>query len=192
MRSSVFFILMSLIFATALYSQEEPPEDVNLGAAQYLMTPEVAIAEIFSDDFYTVEDTLLLSNSEANSLVSSLHRQIRDSVFVVHKVFTDQKFQGYALITEEFGKYRPITMLIGVDPNFRVQGVRILVYRENRGAEVQRKRFLYQYRGKDSGDPIQINRDIINISGATISVRGVNSGVKKVLAILEMFYSDSA
>jgi Na+-translocating ferredoxin:NAD+ oxidoreductase RnfG subunit len=183
---------MSLVFATGLFSQEEPPEDVNLGAEQYLMTPEAAIAEIFSDDFYILEDTLLLSKSEAKSLVHSLHRQIRDSVYVVHKVFTDQKFQGYALITEEFGKYRPITMLIGVDPNFKVQGVRILVYRENRGGEVQRKRFLHQYRGKDSGDPIQINRDIINISGATISVRGVNSGVKKVLAILEMFYSDSA
>ena len=192
MRQTIFFMVVSLVFASVLYSQEEPPEDVNLGAAQYLMTPEDAIADIFSEDFYTEEDTILLSNSEAKSLVHTLHRQIRDSVYIVHKVYSDQEFQGYALLTEEFGKYRPITMLIGVDPNFKVQGVRILVYRENRGGEVQRKRFLHQYRGKDSEDPIQINRDIINISGATISVRGVNSGVKKVLEILEMFYSDSA
>lgn len=156
------------------------------------MTPEDAIADIFSEGSSTKADTFLLSNSEAKSLVQGLHRQLRDSVFVVHKVFIAQEIQGYALITEEYGKYRPITMLIGVKPDFQVQGVRILVYRENRGGEVQRKRFLNQYRGKDSGDPIQINRDIINISEATISVRGVNSGVKKVLAILEMFYSDSA
>ena len=91
---------------------------------------------------------------------------------------------GYSVVTEERGKYRPITMLVGVDTSGRVAGVQILAYRESRGGEVAREYFLRQYRGKAVGDPIRLNRDIINISGATISVQSVNAGVRKVLALL--------
>ena len=39
--------------------------------------------------------------------------------------------------------------------------------------------------------PIRINKDIINISGATTSVRGVNRGVRKMRAVLDEFYLNS-
>ena len=74
-------------------------------------------------------------------------------------------------------------MLTGIASDGTVSGVRILIYRESRGGEVSRKRFLHQYRGKNLDDPIRMNRDIINISGATISVRAVNGGVRKSLAL---------
>jgi FAD:protein FMN transferase len=79
-------------------------------------------------------------------------------------------------------------MLIGVDTAHRVAGVQILVYREPRGGEVSREYFLRQYRGKSVGDPIRMNRDIINISGATISVQSVNTAVKKTLALVSRYY----
>ena len=41
---------------------------------------------------------------------------------------------------------------------------------------------------ENAGDPIRINRDIVNISGATMSVRALNFGVRKVLALTEHFY----
>ena len=40
------------------------------------------------------------------------------------------------------------------------------------------------------GDPIRLNRDIINISGATISVHSVNAAVRKTLALLERHYRE--
>ena len=57
-----------------------------------------------------------------------------------------------------------------------------------RKSEVRRSRFLRQYRGKSSADPIRINRDIINITGATLSVRALNTGIKKQLVLVEAFY----
>jgi hypothetical protein len=64
----------------------------------------------------------------------------------------------------------------------------VLVYREARGNEIRTKRFNYQYQGKDVRDPIRINRDIINISGATMSVRSASAGVKRVLVLVNEFY----
>ncbi len=168
--------------------QEEPPEDVDLGPEQYLMSPREAIRDLFGTDLTITNDTIYLSRSDAAALTERLHRPLRDSSVIVHRISRNTTLRGYAVVTDEHGKYRPITLMVGVNPDFTVHGVRILIYRENRGGEVRRKRFLYQYRGKDSDDPIRINRDIINISGATISVRGVNAGVRKILAILELFY----
>lgn len=94
-----------------------------------------------------------------------------------------RRFLGYALVTEEKGKYRPITFMVGITPDLRVQDIAVMVYRESRGGEVRSKRFLAQYAGKRATDPLQVNRDIINVTGATISVRSINAGVHRVLLL---------
>jgi hypothetical protein len=66
--------------------------------------------------------------------------------------------------------------------------VELMVFREARGSEVGRKRFNSQYEGKTVLDPIRINKDIINISGATMSVRSISAGVKRVLVLIDEFY----
>jgi hypothetical protein len=90
------------------------------------------------------------------------------------------------MIAEEVGKYRPITFMVGTTPERAVRNVEVLIYRESRGGEVRRSRFLNQYRGKSAGDPIRTNRDILNIAGATLSVNALNHGVKRVLLTLEL------
>ena len=190
MKILTTLILLFGISGTVL-SQQNIPDDVNLGPEQYLMSPDEAIGEIFGDSHTTVTDTVALTSAQRQNISEDLHRSLADTHYTVHKIYSNDDLRGYAMVVNEYGKYRPITILVGIDTKFRVEGVRILVYRENRGGEVQRKRFLYQYRNKSSNDPIRINRDIINISGATISVRGVNAGVRKVLHLVESFYGDT-
>ena len=107
-----------------------------------------------------------------------------DGSFVITRMSNGTKDLGYAIVTNELGKFYPMTFMVAVTPKLKVKGVRMLIYRETHGADVKRSRFLYQYRGKSVDDPIRINRDIISISGATLSVNAMNRGVKKVLYIL--------
>jgi hypothetical protein len=97
-----------------------------------------------------------------------------------------------ALVTEEIAKSRPSTFTRAATPHLAVRAVEVRAYRESRGGEVKRKRFLSQYRGKRAADPIDVNRDIVNISGATISVRSLNAGVKRVLAELTLLYGPAS
>jgi Na+-translocating ferredoxin:NAD+ oxidoreductase RnfG subunit len=60
-----------------------------------------------------------------------------------------------------------------------------MIYREPRGYEVKEKRFLRQYHNKTIDDSIEVNRDIKNISGATISAHSVSAGVREAVAICE-------
>jgi hypothetical protein len=82
--------------------------------------------------------------------------------------------------------------MVGTDTGLAVRNVEILVYRESRGGEVRRTRFLRQYRGKTGDDPIRTNRDILNIAGATLSVTALNHGVKRVLATLSLLAERNA
>ncbi len=95
---------------------------------------------------------------------------------------------GYAAILEEIGKSEPITFMAGVDPEGRAGEVALMVFRESRGAEVREPRFTRQFKGKRLKDPIRINRDILNYTGATLSSEAMARGVKKALALVDHFY----
>jgi len=88
---------------------------------------------------------------------------------------------GWVFVGDVLGLYEPITYAVGISDAGDVKDVEILVYRESRGGEVRRRRFLNQYRGKNDGSPLRLNHDILNITGATVSSRAVTAGVKKAL-----------
>jgi FAD:protein FMN transferase len=95
---------------------------------------------------------------------------------------------GYAVVVDEIGKVNPFTLIVSATPAFAVRDVAVMVYREPRGGEITQKRFLAQYKGKRASDPIRLDRDIVGISGATLSVHGANRAVHKALAVLELVY----
>lgn len=177
LRSVVRAALTGLLLPARLHGQE------------VLLASQQALKEIFPEGARTVEDRRALSPAVRTRLEHDLGRRIDDDTLVVLRVYDAAgALRGYAVQSEEIGKYRPITFMVGVTPAMAVRDVAVLVYRESRGGDVRRERFLRQYRGKSARDPIDVNRDIINISGATISVRSMNAGVKRVLAEVSALY----
>jgi hypothetical protein len=53
---------------------------------------------------------------------------------------------------------------------------------------VKEQRFLSQFRGKQSSDPIRVNQDIVNYTGATLSSYAIARGVRRALALAHLFY----
>jgi len=98
------------------------------------------------------------------------------------------KVVGYAVVVDEIGKVNPFTLMVSASPDFAVRDVAVMVYREPRGGEITQKRFLAQYKGKRSSDLMLLNRDIVGITGATLSVQGTSRAVHKALAVLELVY----
>lgn len=160
-----------------------------IGSVQVYMQPEEGRTHLFPSAVHFESVVHHLSTQAKGDLVKALGRSFaEDSLRVDTAYGEDGALLGYAVVSEEIGKFRPITFIVGIEPHFAVRGAAILIYRESRGGQVRQPRFLRQYVGKDSRDPIRINRDIVNISGATLSVRALNFGVRKVLALTEHFY----
>ena len=98
---------------------------------------------------------------------------------------------GRAFLVEEIGKHRPITFVVGVRPDGRVQDVAVVAYREAYGGEIRNQRFLVQYKDKSGGDSLEPYQAITNIAGATLSVEAASRAVKKALALAAATAADS-
>lgn len=126
---------------------------------------------------------------ERAALQTHLRRPLRQDRFRVFFGLDEQgELEGYAVIQEEIGKFKFFTFIVSVLPDGEVRRVAVLVYREARGGEVAHRRFLQQYEGKTRSAPLSINRDILNITGATMSVNSMNRGVRKVLGLIEVLF----
>jgi len=99
----------------------------------------------------------------------------------VYRVSRGGALLGFAEVRNVKGKEQPITYLVAVDSAGATRDVDILVYRESQGGEVAYDSWRKQFRGKTSGDPIEIGKDIRNISGATISSNAVTRSVRLAL-----------
>jgi hypothetical protein len=90
------------------------------------------------------------------------------------------------IIDQVVGKHEFITYAVAVSSGGAVRGVEIMDYKEAFGYEVRRPGWLKQFIGKTSQDPVRIDKDIQNISGATLSSAHVTNGVRRVLQIYDV------
>lgn len=89
---------------------------------------------------------------------------------------------GYFILDRVIGKHLYIDYAVALTPNGAVHRVEILEYRESYGGEVRGSGWLAQFIGKTNASALQINGDIRNISGATLSSTHITEGVKRILA----------
>jgi Na+-translocating ferredoxin:NAD+ oxidoreductase RnfG subunit len=96
---------------------------------------------------------------------------------------------GFAEVRNVKGKDQPITYLVATDSADALRDIDILVYREPHGGEVAYDAWRKQFRGKTSAAPLQVGKDIRNVSGATISVNAVTRSVRAALAQLTAWHA---
>ncbi len=160
----------------------------EIGKVEVYLTEEQALKLLFPKSQNIKAEELRLMPEQKARIQERIGWKFPEESFHAFKAESNGKVDGYAVIQETIGKHRPITYLVGVTPEGSVSDVEVLVYRESKGSEVRMKRFNSQYEGKTMLDPIRINKDIINITGATMSVRSVSAGVKRALVLIEEFY----
>ena len=167
---------------------------------RYLTEQEMSMAEVYLTEEEALKLMFPKSDAHQKRFFESSRGQEDDrlrnvsagnspkTAFEVYIGETGAQIDGYALVQNTIGKHKPMTYMVGVDHTGHVLNVELLVFREARGSEVRTKRFNVQYEGKTVLDPVRINKDIINISGATMSVRSMTAGIKRVLVLVDEFY----
>jgi Na+-translocating ferredoxin:NAD+ oxidoreductase RnfG subunit len=162
--------------------------DQEMTHAEVFLTEEDALKLMFPQSERIRKDVLKLSPEKKLQIEERIGWKFPEESFEVYIGETGTQINGYALVQNTIGKHKPMTYMVGIDNNGHVSNVELLVFREARGSEVRTKRFNVQYEGKTVLDPVRINKDIINISGATMSVRSISAGVKRVLVLVDEFY----
>ena len=162
--------------------------DKEMNHAEVFMSEEDAVKTMLPKSQRVRKEVIRLTQEKKELIEQRIGWKFPEDTFELYIGDTDDKIDGYAMVHNTIGKHKHMTYMVGVDAKGACSDVELLVFREAKGSEVGRKRFNAQYEGKTVSDPIRINKDIINISGATMSVRSISAGVKRVLVLIDEFY----
>ncbi len=195
-RSGALLILIGFVLATEVFAAERiwdsdlkrylTEDEIN--HAEVFMTEEDAVKIMLAKSERVRKEVIRLSQEKKDVIEQRIGWKFPEESFELYIGETGDTIDGYAMVNNTIGKHKHMTYMVGVDNRGACTDVELLVFREARGSDVGRKRFNAQYEGKTVSDPIRINKDIINISGATMSVRSISAGVKRVLVLVDEFY----
>jgi Na+-translocating ferredoxin:NAD+ oxidoreductase RnfG subunit len=154
-------------------------------AAQYLSTEQAQHA-LFAgaDRFEPVSIAISEDDRKALRKISGTRTPL--PVDRIWRAMRDDQLLGHLIVDEVYGKHEFITYAAAIDANGAVIGIEIMDYRETHGGQVREPSWREQFRGKRSGNALELDDDIVNISGATMSCKHVTEGVRRLLALYDI------
>jgi Na+-translocating ferredoxin:NAD+ oxidoreductase RnfG subunit len=158
------------------------------GAQDYLSMTEARQA-VFPEADGFVDVTVTLTDAQRATIQKLGGTRQRWKSQVVWRAEHEGTPVGWFIVDEVVGKHEFITYAVGIAPGGVVKGIEILVYRETYGYQVRETDWRKRFVGKSVKDPFQLDADIPNITGATLSCRNVTSGVKRILALYEIVFA---
>jgi Na+-translocating ferredoxin:NAD+ oxidoreductase RnfG subunit len=151
-------------------------------AAQFLSVEQAQRAFFPAADSFQ-ERKLELSAEQLAQLEARSRTRMRLKRYRIWEAFDHGRRIGVVIVDEVYGKHEFITYALGIDPAGKIVGVEILHYRESYGGEVRNAQWRSQFVGKSSAETLELDKDIRNISGATLSCQHVTEGIRRLLAL---------
>jgi Na+-translocating ferredoxin:NAD+ oxidoreductase RnfG subunit len=161
--------------------------------AQWIWLPVAAVStSVYATTYLTVEQAqqaifpagsftqafVTLSDEQKAEIERRADVNVRQREVRVWKVAGG----GYFIVDEVLGKHEFITYAIGLNTDGSVKQIEVMDYRESYGHQIRDAEWRRQFAGKTAAAPLKLGRDIMNISGATLSCRHIADGMKRILA----------
>lgn len=153
-------------------------------ATQYF-TLEKVQRSLFPDADHFTSQPVRLTDEQKEFVEDYAKVSLRAEEQPVWRVEAKGTLIGWLVVDEVYGKHEFITYAVGLNPDGSVKGMEIMDYRETHGGEVRDPEWRAQLTGKHYGDALKMDQDIDNISGATLSVKHITEGVRRILAIYQ-------
>jgi len=103
----------------------------------------------------------------------------------VWQALSKGKLIGWFFVDQVLGKHEMITYALGINADGTVRQFQIIEYLEAYGYQVREPKWRDQFVGKTAESTLQVGGDIGNISGATLSVRHMTDGIKRLLVLCQ-------
>ena len=100
---------------------------------------------------------------------------------------------GYVMKISASGSQGSIVMMVGVDADKAITGISVVSHAETSGIgtkvvgnEPNGTKVLDQFIGESGAGSLVVGKNIIAVSGATVSTKGINMGANAALAVAEL------
>ena len=93
------------------------------------------------------------------------------------------KMIGWFFVDQVIGKHELITYALGINADGSIRQFEVIEYLEVYGSQVRYPNWREQFVGKTIESRLEVDSDISNISGATLSARHVTDGIRRLLFV---------
>jgi Na+-translocating ferredoxin:NAD+ oxidoreductase RnfG subunit len=162
-------IVKTSIFAAALSAVTLPAYSKNY------ITIQQAKEIMFGDEKMSKTD-IILTKQQMKSIAKASKTRVRNKKMQVWKTSSG----GWFIVDNVIGKHENIDIAVSIDNKGKLKSVEILTYRETYGYQIMNPKWLAQFIGKDKSQHLKLDKQIKNISGATLSCRHVTDGVNRL------------
>ena len=149
--------------------------------AEVYLSEEQALKILFPGEEFS-RKPLVLSSAEADKIAEASGETVRQNNIMAWI----SKKKNVVYIDQVLGKHEFITYAVAIGNDSKVKGIEILEYKESYGSDVRKEPWRQQFVGKDKLATLKLNKDIVNISGATLSSAHITGGVRRMLQTHEL------
>lgn len=90
------------------------------------------------------------------------------------------------IVDEVLGKHEMVKYALAINADGSIKNIEIMEYVESYGYEVANADWRQQFTGKTNDASLKLNKDIKNISGATLSCKHLTDGVKRLMVMHDL------
>jgi uncharacterized protein (DUF2126 family) len=153
------------------------------------------VLQELSDDGYRFQKEWFSPHVEfrfpliGETAISGIHIELRQAIEPWHVLGEEFGGTGAARYVDssvervqvKVNGLAPDRYAVAVKADGAVTGIEILEYRESYGHQIRGKQWREQFIGKTMASPLQLDVDIKNLSGATLSSAHVTEGVRRLV-----------
>jgi len=181
-------LAFSACFLFVFVTGSAPSAEEEKFDPQVYLTKKQALEIAFPGAEQIDKEVKWLTEGQKQAIEKITHQTTGESRFTYYIGKKGGKPMGYMVIDHIIGKSFPITFMVVLNGDGTVRNVEIMVYREPRGWEVKYPSFMSQFFGMNAESDF---RSINSITGATLSVRAITTGVQKAVAAYRVLYLDA-
>lgn len=146
-----------------------------------------AVRAVFSDADKIVKKRIRLSTAQRAAIGKLTTRVVRDKTMTFYVGKKGGETLGYAVVERVVNRTWPIAYIVVINTDGSVKNVEVLTYEGARNWGVQYEPWLKQFYGMKAEDDY---RSISGITGATVSVRTMTAGVRKIASAYKVIFLD--
>lgn len=150
--------------------------------ATVYFTGDAVKKALFPGAIRFVDRTVTLSKEQMKAIAKAAGTRVSAAKVTAIDAFSASGKLGTLFIDKVYGKHEFITYAVALDAGGGVRGIEIMDYRESYGDQIRLPKWRAQFAGKRSGQALRIDKEIKNISGATLSCVHITEGVRRLLA----------
>jgi Na+-translocating ferredoxin:NAD+ oxidoreductase RnfG subunit len=153
----------------------------KIALASHYLDPDEARRLIWGDTIFDPRP-VTLTKEQANAVARASKTRVLNKTV---NSFKDSAANWF-IVDKVIGKHEFIDFAIGIDTGGKVKGLEILEYRESYGYEIINPKWRAQFYGRGAPEVLKLDREIKNISGATLSSRHLLEGVNRLTKTWEL------